>query len=325
MRIWSRRLLVVFALFFGLTGMSEESRSMKLIDDGRAVALIVIPETSSVVVSQAVVELNQFLLKTSGCELSVISETKYKQQNGQVAIYVGQTEAALAAGIDVRNLTHENLRVKFSGNKIFILGKDIRSTPFTQRKPDGDHGKCYLGTYDAMIWFIENSLGGGYLFPGEYGTSYPYGKTVCAKITDKDYSPKYIIRSLRNFSTYGEFEMAAGKLMSRQWIGQRKAEMSAWLLRRGNGHPNELRSGHAFTDWYEKYGKSDPDILAKFPDGNSGIVTNSDRQSGYDPTFVKFCESNPKVLEFTMKKMDEFFPEKPSQSDILRSPERRAV
>jgi hypothetical protein len=298
---------VVFALFFGLTGMSEESRSMKLIDDGRAVALIVIPETSSVVVSQAVVELNQFLLKTSGCELPVIREPQYKHKKKQVAIYVGQTEAALAAGIDLRGLTQENLRVKFSGNQIFVLGKDICSEPFRQRKASSDDGKCYLGTYDAMIWFIENSLGGGFLFPGEYGTSYPYGKTVCAKITDKDYSPKYIIRSLRNFCTSGEFEKAAKKLLSPEWMNQRKAETSEWLLRRGTGHPNQMGSGHAFMQWYEKYGKSDPDIFAKFPDGNSGIVTKAKTLQHNDPTYLKFCESNPKVLAFTIEQMDEFF------------------
>lgn len=309
MRIWSQRLLVGFVLFFGLTGMSEESRSMKLIDDGRAVALIVIPETSSVVVSQAVVELNQFLLKTSGCELPVVSESTYKRQDGQVAIYVGQTQAALAAGIDLRGLTQENLRVKFSGNQIFVLGQDsqLSNWPFGDRKAGANDSSCHLGTYDAMIWFIENSLGGGYLFPGEYGTSFPYGKTVYSKVADKDYSPKYILRSLRNFSTSPDFKRFASKAYSPESIKRRQLETSTWLLRRGAGYPNVMGAGHAFTTWYEKYGKSDPDIFAKFPDGNSGIVTNAKTFQQFDPTYLKFCESNPKVLEFTIKKMDEFF------------------
>jgi hypothetical protein len=67
-----------------------------------------------------------------------------------------------------------------------------------------------------------------------------------------------------------------------------------WLRRMRMGRSFKLSYGHAFTDWWEKYKDTSPDVFALQPDGRRGPRKSS------PPDFVKMCVSNPKLWEMQL-------------------------
>ena len=289
-----------------------------IVTDGQPAATIVFPDQPAHAVEVAVNELVRFVSKCSGVKLPVVRESDLRDAPSGTVISVGPTRLARKAGLLADPQPGEFFAVRWQGDTVFLLGNDsvtegaIKAWPGGGRRPPAGQSEMFLGSLDATVWFIENCLGGGYLFPGKNGTSYPYGRSLSAVRADKELRPPYILRSLRNFANGADFRRIAPTVLTPKAQAQRREDVARWMFLRGLGYPRAmLNSGHAFSDWYETYKDSDPDIFARFPDGHRGIVPASPFFQYHHPHWVKFCEANPKVARFTQEKMRKFFTENP--------------
>ena len=289
-----------------------------IVTDGQPAATIVVPDQPAHAVEVAVNELVRFVSKCSGVKLPVVRESDLRDAPSGTVISVGPTRLARKAGLLADPQPGEFFAVRWQGDTVFLLGNDsvtegaIKAWPGGGRRPPAGQSEMFLGSLDATVWFIENCLGGGYLFPGKNGTSYPYGRSLSTVRADKELRPPYILRSLRNFANGADFRRIAPTVLTPKAQAQRREDVARWMFLRGLGYPRAmLNSGHAFSDWYETYKDSDPDIFARFPDGHRGIVPASPFFQYHHPHWVKFCEANPKVARFTQEKMRKFFTENP--------------
>lgn len=289
-----------------------------IVTDGQPAATIVVPDQPAHAVEVAVNELVRFVSKCSGVKLPVVRESDLRDAPSGTVISVGPTRLARRAGLLADPQPGEFFAVRWQGDTVFLLGNDsvtegaIKAWPGGGRRPPAGQSEMFLGSLDATVWFIENCLGGGYLFPGKNGTSYPYGRSLSAVRAGKELRPPYILRSLRNFANGADFRRIAPTVLTPKAQAQRREDVARWMFLRGLGYPRAmLNSGHAFSDWYETYKDSDPDIFARFPDGHRGIVPASPFFQYHHPHWVKFCEANPKVARFTQEKMRKFFTENP--------------
>lgn len=289
-----------------------------IVTDGQPAATIVVPDQPAHAVEVAVNELVRFVSKCSGVKLPVVRESDLRDAPSGTVISVGPTRLARRAGLLADPQPGEFFAVRWQGDTVFLLGNDsvtegaIKAWPGGGRRPPAGQSEMFLGSLDATVWFIENCLGGGYLFPGKNGTSYPYGRSLSTVRADKELRPPYILRSLRNFANGADFRRIAPTVLTPKAQAQRREDVARWMFLRGLGYPRAmLNSGHAFSDWYETYKDSDPDIFARFPDGHRGIVPASPFFQYHHPHWVKFCEANPKVARFTQEKMRKFFTENP--------------
>jgi hypothetical protein len=310
-------------LFFALGGCrasvapSSPAATAPVVADGQAAATIVVPDQPAPAVKVAVDELVRFVEKSTGVKLPVVRESERGAVAGGTVISIGPTRLAGQAGLLKDPQPGEFFAVRWVGATVFLLGNDsvtqdaVTVWPGGGRRPPPGQAEIFLGSLDATVWFIENSLGGGYLFPGEVGTRYPYGKSLAATRTDKEFRTPYILRSLRNFAGGADFRRIAPDVLTPKEQARCRSDAARWMFLRGLGYPRAIKSGHAFTDWYEKYKDSDPDIFARFPDGHWGIVPASPHFQYHDPQWVKFCEANPKVAQMTAQKMREFFAANP--------------
>ncbi len=68
---------------------------------------------------------------------------------------------------------------------------------------------------------------------------------------------------------------------------QAKADEARWLRRHRMGHSRSMRWGHAFTDWWETYGREHPEWFNLMDDGRRRP------QYGNDGSRTSMCVSNP--------------------------------
>jgi hypothetical protein len=297
--------------------LAAPAATAPIVTDGRATATIVVPDQPAPAVETAVEELVRFVEKSTGVKLPVVRESDHGKASGGTVISIGPTRLAGQAGLPANPQPGEYFAVRWRGDTVFLLGNDTFTTnsidvwPGGGRRPPEGQAEMFLGSLDATVWFIENGLGGGYLFPGENGTSYPYGSSLTATRADKELRTPYLLRSLRNFAAGADFRRIAPTVLTPKAQAQRRNDVARWMFLRGLGYPRAMKSGHAFTSWYETYKDSDPDIFARFPDGHWGIVPASPFFQYHHPHWVKFCEANPKVARFTLEEMRKFFAENP--------------
>ena len=96
---------------------------VKLVKDGQAQAVIVIPEKAIYPVRYAAKELQYHIEKSSGAKLPVYSETD-RLPSGASVIYLGNTRAASKAGLNTETLAPAEYILKEINGSLYLLGKD---------------------------------------------------------------------------------------------------------------------------------------------------------------------------------------------------------
>jgi len=94
---------------------------------------------------------------------------------------------------------------------------------------------------------------------------------------------------------HADYEACARRVVdeARQWVRRNRAGVSAF------DKPYSchfmMNAGHAFTDWWARYGAAHPEYFAMGPDGSRVPAT---------PRFAKLCVSNPEVVERVLEQME---------------------
>jgi len=198
---------------------------------------IVRPKKCTSVVAVAAQELQQFVEKSTGVRLPLVTEPT--PDKGR--IFLGPCAAAREAGITPADLRPEGFHLKTVGNDVFIVGRD---TPGRPRRIQSSVGmEC--GTLNGVYELLERTVGVMFCWHDELGTVVPKRDELRVPDLDVTDAPDWSYR----FLAYGP----AGEM--RKMYGRR------------------LRLGHAFSvshahAWHrilsiDTYGAEHPEYYAQ--------------------------------------------------------------
>ncbi len=244
---------------------------------------------------KAAAVLQSHLHAATGAELEIIAETKLavnaeKRQvvgdparEAHVFLLVGESQIAKALGLDCQGLGPGGIAVETLPNAIAILGQDTA--------PADPQGTLY-----AVTWFLEQ-LGCRSLWPGETGKVIPRQTSAILGEIHHRYSPPILQRRIRSLG-YGErVQQGLDRLgfTRDDYLRLREQAMSVsvadpgWFQWHRLGGTMDLRSGHAFGNYWVRFGKQHPEWFAMQPNGSRDQSLAGDR--------ARLCKSNLALID----------------------------
>lgn len=269
------RLVAVGAMLLAL-GAAAEPAGVPIVAEGRAAAVVVTPEGAGSVVRYAAQELEYHVERATGVRLPVVSEAAVPP-GVRSRIYLGDTAAARAAGIRVTELPAEGFALRTGDGALYIVGDDGRSDPL-----DRD---TRAGTLFGVYEWLERDLGVRWLWPGELGTCVPKAREVTARPVRETGAPRFFQRYLRPGLGFQSTHPALG--FTPKAAAEYARNQTIFLRRHRIGRSQPMSYGHAFTDWWDRYGEAHPEWFQLLPNGKRGPAKKGARFS--------MCVSNPEL------------------------------
>jgi hypothetical protein len=300
------------------TSASEPAR-LKLVESGRAHALIVMPAGRTwqkdawaiQTERHAAMTLQSHVAMMTGVKLPIVDESALgsaKVDAGRIVPEAGKTQAdvyvlvgegALARELGVTSdaLRPGGIRIQSTANALVLIGHPKLSHP----RDDGG------GVRHAVIYLLE-SLGCRYLWPGPSGRVVPSMTTLEIAPLAVTYSPPIQQRRIRPFSLGPKSEPYLAHLgISMEEADQAmkaatatKIESLADAMRdvpaevgftqwHGLGGDIGLAGGHAFGEAWDRWGKDHPEWFALQPDGTRDQTAAKARS--------QFCTTNLDLIQ----------------------------
>lgn len=272
-------LLCAFLLAVGCAVADERT----LVEDGEALAVIAIHPEADSLVREAADELRWHLRAASGAELPIIESGDLESLPADRVHLLLGPQLARAAGVEIDDLEPEEYVVRTVGTRIVFAGQDLPAeSDAPAPRPRGTPA-----TLRAVGWFLDHHLGARWLWPGEAGTYVPARATIVAPELNVREQPSLLQRNLR---THMHREPAGenARLLTDDERLHLHGELARWRRHHQLGSRSTFRFGHAFGQWWERYGEDHPDYFATPPEGQ-GPIRRADRH--------KLCVSNPAVAE----------------------------
>ena len=264
------------------------SPSIVLVDNGRPASVIVTNGRPKEAQSRAAEELQEHLRLMSGATIPIVKENELRADVSATLILVGQSNQVKMRGVDTSAFEPETFLVRTGDGTLILAGDD-----------GGSKSNARRGTLWAVYDFLQDQLGCRWIWPGEIGRVVPHRGTIAVGGLDIQETPEIKIRGFR-MTAQDKHRLAYEKEGLGQFLefGETYRQVSederVWLDRMRMGRSFKLTYGHAFTDWWEKYQDSDPEIFALQPDGKRGPRKKD------QPDFVKMCVSNPRLWELQL-------------------------
>ncbi len=243
---WTRRpASLLFLLSFAASAFAQPA----LVREGRAVAIIVTAAQPSTVASYAAREFAHHVALATGATLPVAAENALPADAPAARIFIGDTLAARAAGIDAAKLAPESCALRTTADALIVAGRDTAGDPLDRDTSAG----TLFGVYE----WLERELGARWLWPGALGTHVPRTRTVVARAVAGTIAPRFMQRHVRPGTGY-QFEHAALGFTPAAAADYAR-DQAVFLRRHRMGRGERLSYGHAFTDWWEKHGREHPE------------------------------------------------------------------
>lgn len=281
----ARNLFLILAIAAPLWSVGR-APAMTLVEDGRARAVIILPEKPSPAAREGARVLQEHILQISGAELPIAAENEVS--SGPAAtrgwVLVGEGRLSEDRGFSVKTLGPGGMRLDVRGNVMALLGAD-------ERTPTDPMGSLY-----AVTTFLEEKLGVRYLWPGESGKVVPRRRTIIVDDFHRAMTPLLEQRLIRNGRRGARVREGLDRLgFSADELRLREAEAVRtraaspdWFRWHKLGGSMRLATGHAFGGLWEKYGKAHPDWFALQPNGS--------RDQSRNPGRARLCVSNPDLI-----------------------------
>lgn len=278
---------IFFVVLLFLISSNAQSRVI-LVENGEPRFVIVVADESSDIVLHSAEELNLWVKKISGIRLPIVKASQWDGETPYIAI--GESILTVKNGWDREPFDQEEARVFIEKEKIGLLGND--RSPFIDIQ--------WQGTYYAVNEFVRKSLGVRWIWPTESGEVYERRSTISVAEERWNWKPQLrLVRSLnlsgwlvsnKSILNYYSKEFNMDLSVIPDWLTKRDALSAghySWSKRKRLGIVSDVRFGHAFGNWWERFGDDHPDWFAKPPMG----ITQ------YGGKGVKLNISNPDVHE----------------------------
>ena len=298
--ITSRRgpgIRAMVAAVVGLLPPLSGEAQVRIVEDGRARAVVVTADEPTPTASYAAEELVRHIAWATGVSLPTVPESE-APEDVHSRVYVGDTEMGRTFGVDPERLPRETFVLRSVGNDLFITGRESDGDPFAEHNPD-------VGPLFGVYEILERFLGVRWLWPGELGTYVPRTDVVRIPAIDEMSAPAL---RFRHFSWGPIRSVALGsapldpadeKLGFSHDVAVEYGKAVQVLLRRHRigGMDAKPPSGHAFSGWWQRYGREHPEWFQLRRDGVRG-----DPDSTY--AHVAMCVSNEELQDFVVSQWD---------------------
>ena len=266
---------IIVLLVSGVCNISLAGNSFILVNNGTANADIVLPERANRVEQYAANELQSHIQKATECKLKIVYEDKVTKPFN---IYLGNTQMAKENQIECQTLPINGYRTKITDKAIILAGKDgDGNLPNDDTTP--------MGTLFAVYNYLNNNVGVRWVWPGEAGTFVPKTTTLFSgNVRDKTYTPQLIHSRMRDATDLGPWQ----NVFSKEEYQNAKLERQIWLRRHQFARGTSLEYGHAFEQYWKRFGEIHPDYFALRPDGKRGPFDK-------ETHLVQMCVSNPEL------------------------------
>ncbi len=172
----------------------------------------------------------------------------------------------------------------------------------------GDHwggslydGTTRCGTVSAVYVFLENELGVRWIRPTSAGIVYEERDTLKLPETkDFKWTMPYLMTGVRvywwrYYRMQPKMELVPEKLrLTESIVNAKQFEDHLWFRRMRHGKRLDFKYGHAFGDWWSKYGAEHPEYFGLDERGQRGLP---ERLRGRE----KLCLSNPEVVDVIIR------------------------
>ncbi len=265
--------------------VGTKAEAFTVVDAGEARADIVIPAKPIYIERYAAEELQYHLEKATGVRLAIVTETNMASAVS-AHFFVGATAAARAAGLTASPLAMDERILKSTADALFLLGGD------TDMKPEDLYSMWTAracGTLYAVYDYLEAELDVKWLWPGELGEVIPRRTRIEIGSLDRRN------REVLDCKWWSMQRVPKG-------VGFREArnrdrffkEQGRFLLRHHVNRHYSFESGHAYGNYWQRFGKTHPEWFNLTPKGERGPLT----------WICSMCVSNP---EFQQYRIDEAF------------------
>ncbi|MFA5240586.1 MAG: DUF4838 domain-containing protein [Phycisphaerae bacterium] len=246
-----------------------------LADNGKANADIVLPQRANRIERYAANELQSHIQKATNCKLEIVREDKVTKPFN---IYLGDTQMAKENQIETKDLPVNGYRAKITDKAIILAGKDGNGT-----LPNDD--TTPMGTLFAVYNYLNDNVGVRWVWPGEAGTFVPKTAILFSgKALDKTNSPQLIHSRMRDGTGLGPWQ----NVFSEAEYQKAMLERQVWLRRHQFACGTSFQYGHAFGQYWKRFGETHPDFFALRSDGKRS-------PSDTEPHLVQMCVSNPEL------------------------------
>lgn len=244
---------------------------------------IIIPVKPNPTVDFAAKELQKHLRLICNTEIPI----EQIAGNEKFNFYVG-----IRNGDDKTPFMPEEARYVITPNAVYMYGDDEENSSCNPLKT----GRT--GTLSAVYCFLENELGVKWIEPGDPGIVFSPCKSFDFKEKKFSWTPQMVRRIIRSgIFPYDKAmcDMPDDLRWSKEKYRQYLEDVETWLKRMRMGNSLKLSYGHAFTGWWDKYGKTHPEYFA---------LTEKGKREPMDmekPFAVKMCVSNPELHKAIVK------------------------
>jgi hypothetical protein len=265
-------------LFLMILASSVSASAMRLVKDGRPQTAIVIPDNPVPVVAYAARELQYHIEEATGARLPIVKENE-KPGGCQGYIYLGSCRAAAKAAIDTAKMAAAGFVIKTVGGDLFLAGSDSSGTV-------GSHSECTRhGTLWAVYEFLEQQMGVRWVWPGKLGEVIPKGKDLQVAALDQAGQPRFLQTELIVPSLSRNQEHGWASIAARDKFFE---DQDAWLLRHRFAATTSLSYGHAFGDYWQRFGQGRPEFFNLLPNGKREPLPGDTTGSN-----ITMCVSQP--------------------------------
>ena len=149
--------------------IAADGADVCIVKDGKACAMIVIPEDAGEFNVLAANWLKRYIAKGTGAELKITSDSEIP---AGAIISVGPTKLAQKADVKLEGLSFDDCRIIVKDNVLYLLGRD------SEKMSDGRTDLGARGNCKAAVTFLEKFCGVRWFLPGPHGELVPRFKDI---------------------------------------------------------------------------------------------------------------------------------------------------
>lgn len=262
-----------------MAGSLAQSLAVKIVEEGRPLADIIIPDDASPVVEYAAKELQSHLQASTGAKLDILKESSARTEGRLDAIYLGDTKAAGEAGLKPSQLPANAFDILATDHALYLAGRDGVGDPLKKDTTE-------MGTLFAVYRWLDEQLHIRWLWPGPDGMVVPQTAHVSMEPGKKTITPWSIHSRIRNWGSINGMSPEAREAYLSQ--------VNTWFLRQSMARTADLDYGHGYGKYWERFGKEHPEYFALRPDGVRGPI---DKRTN----LVQLCVSNAGLRQQIIK------------------------
>ena len=261
---------------------------LTLASDGTSAYEVVVPAGAPESVRIAADEFIRLVALSTGAVLPQAT----MPTAGKPHVFIGDTAAAAAVGIDMEGIGHDAFVIRAVGGDLYLVGND-EAAPFDRMFPSSTS----VGSYNAVIEFARRFMGVRWYMPGPMGQEIPRHDvlTVPADL-NLHIAPRFPVRSMDLGRKISQSIRDSGRYKGDYFVPELPEANFAWARRLRLGCAYHVERQHAWYLWVpgrnhkswalQDYGQTHPEYFA---------LVDGVRQTQGTGHGGQLCVSNPEV------------------------------